>query len=231
MRRSPAGITVPLLAALSIALGACSGIHANLEGEDSYSAQIAKRRTGSAEVSHGDYLLDPALPQSKKLFLTTASDDDPEVAVSPKKPWGDFAIEAEETKSRRQPWWAQVLLWVPNRVLDLLDVVKLDVGAGMSFGAVGRITKYGQFGYRSISPLSVRVGLFGRRLPVLLEHSSEFGIGPGFIESNERKVCKGELGAGADLFIVGAYGGLCVDELLDFVAGVFFLDVSGDDLK
>jgi hypothetical protein len=65
----------------------------------------------------------------------------------------------------------------------------------------------------------------------MLEHSSELGLGPGFIQSHDRTVCKGELGAGADLFIAGAYGGVCIDELIDFVAGIFFLDVSGDDLK
>ena len=186
------------------------------------------------DLPQGDYLSEPANHHFKDLYLTARSERaEDQVSASPKKPWGDFAIESEETQSssNRQPWWAQILLWVPNRVLDLIDVVKLDVGAGMSFGAVARITKFGQFGYRSLSPLSVRVGLFGRKLPVLVEHSSEFGIGPGFLQSSERTVCKGEIGAGADLFIVGAYGGICVDELLDFVAGIFFLDVSGDDLK
>ncbi len=154
-----------------------------------------------------------------------------EVGASPRKPWGDFALNNEEEYQDSPPWWAQVLLWFPNRIMDLIDIFKVDVGVGPSFGAVVRVTKYGQVGYRSVSPLSVRVGLFGRSMPFMLEHSSEFGLGPGFVASHDRTVCKGELGAGADLFLVGAYGGVCVDEVIDFIAGIFFLDVSGDDIK
>lgn len=156
---------------------------------------------------------------------------DSEVGASPRKPWGDFALNNAEEYDDSPPWWAQVLLWIPNRIMDLIDIFKVDVGVGPSFGAVVRVTKYGQVGYRSVSPLSVRMGLFGRSAPFMLEHSSELGLGPGFIQSHDRTVCKGELGAGADLFVVGAYGGVCIDELIDFVAGIFFLDVSGDDLK
>jgi hypothetical protein len=129
------------------------------------------------------------------------------------------------------PWWGSVLLWVPNRVLDLVDVVRADVGAGMSLGGVVRLTKYGQVGYRSVSPVSVRVGAFGRKVPLLIENSSEFGAGPAYVASEDRTVCDGELGLGLDLFLVGAYGGICVEELVDFAAGLFFIDLSGDDYR
>lgn len=167
------------------------------------------------------------------LCLAQRYDYEIDANASPKRPWGDFAIKSEpESRAQsRSPWWAQVLLWIPNRVMDFIDIFKVDAGVGPSFGAVVRITRYGQVGYRSVSPLSVRAGLFGRRVPFMLENSSEFGIGPGYVSSDDRKVCKGEIGVGADLFLAGAYGGVCVDELMDFIAGIFFLDVSGDDIK
>ena len=172
------------------------------------------------------------------LFPSASSADDQkadrlreETLVSPKNPWGEFAIDMNEPKPGRQPWWAQVLLWVPNRVMDFIDIFRADVGVGPSFGGVLRVTKHGQVGYRSMSPLSVRVGTFGRHVPFLVENSNEFGIGPGYISSDDRKVCAGEIGLGGDLFLFGAYGGVCIEEVFDFAAGLFFLDVLGDDLK
>jgi hypothetical protein len=55
------------------------------------------------------------------------------------------------------------------------------------------------------------------------------GIGPAFHTSRDRKVCKGEIGLGLDLMIVGGYGGVCLDEFVDFVAGIVTLDPLGDD--
>jgi hypothetical protein len=79
-------------------------------------------------------------------------------------------------------------------------------------------------------PFSLRLGLFGRRFPAIIERSNEIGVGPAFLESPERDVCRGEIGLGADLFIAGAYGGVCGDELADFLAGIFFFDLMDDDL-
>ncbi|MBX7143067.1 MAG: hypothetical protein K1X79_01315 [Oligoflexia bacterium] len=171
------------------------------------------------------------------LILTLASSyawaepDSERVGASPKRPWGDFALDKGDAPSEQSPWWAQVLLWIPNRVMDFVDIFRADVGVGPAMGGVVRVTRYGQVGYRQMTPLSVRVGLFGRKAPVMLEHSSEFGLGPGFISSKDRSVCKGEIGVGADAFVAGAYAGVCVDEIIDFLAGIFFLDVSGDDIK
>lgn len=151
-----------------------------------------------------------------------------EAAASPKNAWGDFKVGAPPDE--REPLWSQILLWIPNRVLDFIDIFRVDVGAGLAFGAVARVTKYGQVGIRTVAPLSVRVGDFGRKAPVLLEHSSEMGIGPLYLESKDREICTLEVGAGADLFL-GLYGGVCLDELADFAGGIFFLDFKKDDLK
>jgi hypothetical protein len=129
------------------------------------------------------------------------------------------------------PWWRDVLLYVPNRILDLIDVFRVDVGVGASVGGVVRVTKYVQGGYRQMAPVSVRIGDFGRTFPVMVESSSEIGISPAFKQSADREVCEAELGLGLDALIVGGYGGVCLDELADFIGGIFLIDFKDDDYK
>jgi hypothetical protein len=165
----------------------------------------------------------PALAQDLEVAPTT-----PEfVPTSPKEAWGD--LEAVEINDGT-PWWAEVLLYIPNRVLDLIDVFRIDVGIGASVGGVVRVTKYAQGGYRQMLPVSLRVGDFGRQFPVVVETSTEIGISPAFKQSADRDVCDAELGLGLDLFLLGGYGGVCLDEVADFVGGIFLVDFKGDDL-
>jgi hypothetical protein len=149
------------------------------------------------------------------------------VPTSPKEGWSK--LEPID-KGEGSPIWSQVLLWLPNRVLDLIDVFRVDVGVGPSFGAVVRVTKYGEVGYRQMAPASLRIGDFGRQMPILIESSNEFGVGPAYVNSSDRHVCPGEIGLGADVLVAGAYGGVCVDELADFLAGIFFIDLKDDDI-
>lgn len=149
------------------------------------------------------------------------------VEVSPLTPWNDFAIETEESPSI----FKQILLWPVNRVLDLIDIFKFDVGIGPGIGAVARVTKYGQFGYRQMLPASLRVGNFGRDWPVKLEYGEEIGIGPLFAESRVRNTCPGEIGGGIDLLVFGVYAGICTEEIVDFGTGLFFVDLLDDDIK
>ena len=121
------------------------------------------------------------------------------------------------------------LLYLPNRILDLLDVVRFDIGVGPASGAVLRLTRWGQFGMRSFSPGSLRIGLRGRKLPFFLERTSEFGAGPGFLNSKERSVTPVEVGGSVDIFLLGISAGLSVDEAVDFLFGIFGLDIYEDD--
>lgn len=134
-------------------------------------------------------------------------------------------------KSSNQSWLAQVLLWAPNRIMDLIDIFHVDVGVGPAFGAVVRVSKQGQVGYRQMVPLSVRGGLNGRRVPFFIENGSEIGAGPTFLPSSGRNVCSAEVGGAVDILLVGANAGICFDEVIDFVLGVIFIDPQGDDIK
>jgi hypothetical protein len=150
-----------------------------------------------------------------------------EVEGSPKAPWGEFQLSKEA-----KPFsWTNVWLWLPNRLMDFFDIFRVDIGIGPAHGAVLRLSKYAQLGYRDMTPTSLRIGDFGRNPPYLSESSPEYGISPFYVESKERAVCPGEIGAGVDVLIAGAYVGICLDEVADFAAGLFFFDIKSDDLR
>ena len=149
------------------------------------------------------------------------------VPTSPKEAWRDLeAIQINDGT----PWWAEVLLYIPNRVLDLIDIFRVDVGVGASVGGVVRVTRYVQGGYRQMLPVSLRIGDFGRQFPVMVESSNELGLSPAFKQSADRDICDAEIGLGLDVLLLGGYGGLCLDEVADFIGGIFLVDFKGDDL-
>lgn len=150
-----------------------------------------------------------------------------EAPASPKKPWQQFQVISEHKPTRLM----QVLLYLPNRILDFWDMFRIDVGVGPAAGAVVRLTKYVQFGYREPLPWSFRVGDFGRRAPFLLEESAEGGVSPYYEPSPQRTACKLELGTGVDLLIVSGYIGICTEEVPDFMAGILMYDPALDDLE
>ncbi len=124
-----------------------------------------------------------------------------------------------------------VLYYIPNRILDLIDIFRIDLGIGVSYGAVVRLTRFGQVGYRGFAPRSFRIGIRGRRSPIFLERYPEYGIGPNFKNTGARLPSMYEVGAGADALLVGAYAGISLDELVDFLGGLVFIDFKNDDLN
>ncbi|MCB0358625.1 MAG: hypothetical protein KDD44_03290 [Bdellovibrionales bacterium] len=144
---------------------------------------------------------------------------------------GPRASAPPPPQAEQQSTLGFILLYLPNRLLDAIDIFRVDAGVGVSVGAVARVTRYGQVGYRSVSPFSLRAGLRGRKFPMFIEHSSEFGVGPGFLQSSDREVTPAEIGIGADAVLVGAYVGVSLDEAGDFLAGLVGFDPKGDDLQ
>ena len=171
-------------------------------------------------------------------LLAAAQSPSPEAQIeapaSPKAPWlttepgGDPLIAAE---SESEFTWVDALLWLPNRVMDFVDIFRFDIGFGPSRGGVLRLTKYAQAGYREMAPASMRIGFLGRRAPYMTEKEKEYGVSPYYHPSSERAVSPGEVGLGLDLFALGFYGGICFDEVADFAAGIFLFDFKEDDLR
>ena len=127
--------------------------------------------------------------------------------------------------------WRSVFLYLPNRLLDFIDIFRVDAGVGPAIGGVVRITKWGQAGIREVEPFSLRLGLHGRASPVFLEKKGEHGVGPYFVSNPERKTTPVEMGAGVDLFIIGVYAGVSVDSIFDFFGGIVGFDLSDDDYR
>jgi len=171
----------------------------------------------------------PLYKQPARNLKMEESQDYRDPQISPKQGWRSLPRESRNKSSSSAPWWAQALLWIPNRVLDLIDVFRIDVGAGPAVGGIVRITRHGQAGYRRMLPFSLRVGDFGRSSPIIIETDDELGVGDSFRPSGDRTLCRGEIGLGLDLGL-GAYAGICPAELVDFFAGLIFIDPESDDI-
>jgi hypothetical protein len=128
-------------------------------------------------------------------------------------------------------------MYIPNIVLDLFDVVRLRVRVGPGIAADVRATKLASVFVGSYG--SVYAGLPGPRnrpepkLPFGLESRSgvqvsvvdgtaDSDIGPDYGPT--------EVGLGVQALIVGVDVGVEPLELLDFVAGIFFIDLRADAL-
>lgn len=146
----------------------------------------------------------------------------------------EAVYETEEEDS--YPILHAIVMYAPNRLFDLLDIVRLRarVGPGIAVGV--RVTTYAEAYLGSY--MSIYAGLpgpRGRRLPkspLGLEVNNaaalgpfgvaaDLGMGPDYGES--------EIGVSLHAAIVGVDAGFDPIEMLDFVAGVFFIDIADDD--
>ena len=146
---------------------------------------------------------------------------------------------AEETTVAAEPHGIlhKVGMYIPNRVLDLLDVVRLRVRVGPGTAVDVRVTNLAAAFVGTYA--TVYAGLPGPRnrptpkLPVGIESRSgvqasiadvtaEGGVGPDYGPA--------EIGFGVQILVVGADAGVEPLELLDLVTGLFLIDLRADDL-
>ncbi len=131
----------------------------------------------------------------------------------------------------------RIVAYVPNRVLDALDVVRLRARVGPGFAVGVRATELADVYVGSYAALYLGLpGPRGRRVPKLpvgfendhgvevsvVDASSGFGFGPGYGAT--------EFGAGFQAAILGIDLGIDPFEILDLAAGLVLLDPRGDDL-
>lgn len=130
----------------------------------------------------------------------------------------------------------RLLLYIPNRLLDIFDMVRVRVRLGPGIALDVRATEYADFYIGTYA--SVYAGLPGPRmrkvphLPVGVETltgvevsvadlSVGAGLGPDYSPT--------EFGVGVQALIVGADVGVDPMEILDFLGGFFFWDPRHDD--
>ena len=143
----------------------------------------------------------------------------------------------QKSQSNETPRKHPILMYIPNRIFDVLDIVRarVRIGPGLSVGArVASIVTVFVGGHST-----AYVGLPGPRgkpevpLPFGLEDSSGPSLEPAK-ENNEetdRHPYYGpmEIGAEAQAAIVGINVGVEPLEALDLLAGILFIDLKGDD--
>ena len=130
-----------------------------------------------------------------------------------------------------------LLLWIPNRVFDLFDIVRLRLrlGPGLSLGA--RVTEAVDFNFGAYA--SVWAGIHGPRgrpaIPWPLGVENLSGIELSIIDFTSEEGAHGphygpaEIGISAHLLLIGADIGVEPWDALDFLAGILLLDPNGDD--
>lgn len=130
-----------------------------------------------------------------------------------------------------------LLLYIPNRIFDLFDIVRLRLRLGPGLAVGARVTELVDFevgGYAT-----VWAGIHGPRgrpvisWPVGVENYGGFELS--FIDLSDEETGSGphygpaEIGLGLQALIIGADVGVEPWDALDFLAGLLFFDPNGDD--
>lgn len=145
--------------------------------------------------------------------------------------------EIAESEEEGRSFLVGALLYLPNRVLDLVDIFRLRVRVGPGFSVGVRATEIASAYLGSYA--SIYAGLPGPRqrtlprLPVGLESHNgvsvsvadatvDGGLGPDYSPT--------EFGGGFQLAVAGVDFGIDPVEALDFIAGFMTIDLRDDDL-
>ena len=131
----------------------------------------------------------------------------------------------------------KIALYIPNRILDTIDMVRARLRIGPGIAASIRFTDYADLFLGSY--VSLYVGLPGPRDRVMprspigvetlngaelsvLKASTGFGLDPAYSET--------ELGIGLHLALIGLDVGFDPVEIVDFIGGFFLFDIKEDDI-
>jgi len=140
---------------------------------------------------------------------------------------GDGAAAEEESRGLG----THLLLYLPNRVLDLFDVAKAGVDVGPGLGIELKATEAVQA--MALSTFAIGVGFQGlRHLPFRVGPEAAFGVGPlgGTAEIGGWYRSPTEFRVGLHALLVGAHASVDPVEIVDFVLGFLLIDIAGDDL-
>jgi len=153
-----------------------------------------------------------------------------------------FAYEEDEeeqpytTDDDEESIWYSIAVYLPNRVLDLLDIVRLRAKVGPGLAAGVRVTNVAELYLGSY--VSVYAGLPGPRQRVLplspigLESHNGVAFGPFAASANMGAgpdYSPTEIGLGLHAVVAGVDLGIDPVEIIDFIGGVFLFDIRDDD--
>jgi hypothetical protein len=131
----------------------------------------------------------------------------------------------------------RLLLWIPNRVFDVFDIVRLRVRAGPGFSASVRATELADVALGGHATLFA--GLPGPRnspqIPLPVGFENYAGLEVSVVDVGSEDDRHGpqygplEVGVGAQILLLGLDIGVDPFDALDLLAGIVFLDPKGDD--
>jgi hypothetical protein len=139
-------------------------------------------------------------------------------------------VEEEESLARR------IVLYLPNRVFDVLDIVRARVRIGSGLAVSGRATHPASVFVGSYS--SIYVGVPGPRgrpeVPWPFGVDSQTGIQISVADRTmdtdyTPRYSSTEVGAGFQLFLLGVDIGVDPYEVLDLLTGFFLIELREDD--
>jgi hypothetical protein len=144
-----------------------------------------------------------------------------------------FLVQASAPPRAEAGVFMSILCYIPNRVFDVLDIIRLRlrVGPGISVGV--RATKPASAFLGT--HLTVWAGLHGPRgkprlpLPFGFEARSGAQVSVADLAKSGAYYGPLEVGLETQLFLIGPNVGVAPWELVDCLLGFFFIDLQGDD--
>ena len=141
------------------------------------------------------------------------------------------AADSGDESTKGHSWPVALLLYVPNRVVDVLDLVRAGVSVGPGIGLDARATELAQA--VMMSRLAAGLGYETlRHLPIMAGKQTEFIIGPSITDPSASLnwfKSATDLRVEVHALLVGAHAAIDPGEIFDLVVGFIGIDPKGDD--
>jgi len=128
---------------------------------------------------------------------------------------------------------SKILPYLANRMLDFLDIFRLNVAVGPGIGLNVRATKFAQIGAETYvsarAGLGKNSGLLVKRYGLLYTESEILTGGVGMLYTGGDQRGLTEVGITAHLGLIGAEAAIDFSEIADFFLGILTIDHKDDD--
>lgn len=139
--------------------------------------------------------------------------------------------EEEPKEAKKRPFFIDLILYVPNRLFDLFDVVRAGVSVGLGLGVDLTATKY--LNATLMTKASVGVGYQTlRHLPIEAASYAMIGVGPVKAAADPGLAwhrSPGDIRVELFLFFLGGHLAVEPFEVFDFAVGIIGFDPMQDD--
>ena len=144
-----------------------------------------------------------------------------------------FAKDSTLTRSPDHSTIVTVLLYPVNRVLDILDIFRLNIGFGLGYGINVRATKVLQAGVENYETVRIGLGkesgIWSPRYGIVYTEAEPFTAGASLAYMGGRQRGMMEVGTTVHLGIIGADAAIDLAEIADFFLGFVLIDFKEDD--